>query len=153
MALKGSLATLNLSVAYVRWGDIGRVVALILAKQLSAPASPGRIAGWATHHAVLLCEGGGGQGWGGGWGGGKEVKGWGWRGEGWGDIGWVVAFDLSEAVSAPPSPGCITVELLIMPYFYVRGEGGRDGGEGGGKEVKRGRSEGWGDIVGCSIRS
>ena len=34
-----------------------------------------------------------------------------------------VAFNLSEAMSAPASPGCIMVELLIMPYFYVRGRG------------------------------
>ena len=45
-------------------------------------------------------------------------------------------------MSAPASSGRIMVELLIMPYFYVRGEGGRDGGGGGGKEVKRGRGEG-----------
>ena len=39
------------------------------------------------------------------------------RGEGRGDIGWVVAFNLSEAVSAPASSGRIIADLLIMPYF------------------------------------
>ena len=34
------------------------------------------------------------------------------RGKGRGDIGWVVAFNLSEAVSAPTSPGCIIAERL-----------------------------------------
>ena len=33
------------------------------------------------------------------------------------DIGWVVAFDLSEAVSAPSPPGRIMTELLIMLYL------------------------------------
>ena len=44
---------------------------------------------------------------------------WGGMGEGWGGIGWVVAFNLSEgeAVSAPASSGRIMAELLIMPYF------------------------------------
>ena len=36
---------------------------------------------------------------------------------GGGDIGWVVAFNLSEVVSAPASSGRIMAELLIMPYF------------------------------------
>ena len=35
----------------------------------------------------------------------------------------VVAFNVSEAVSAPASSGRIMVELLFMPYFYVRGRG------------------------------
>ena len=33
-----------------------------------------------------------------------------------------VAFNLSEAVSDPASSGRIMAELLIMPYFYVRGK-------------------------------
>ena len=35
-------------------------------------------------------------------------------------------------MSAPASSGRIMVELLIMPYFYMRGNGGRGGGGGGG---------------------
>ena len=59
------------------------------------------------------------------------------RGEGRGDIELVVEFILSEAMSAPAASGRIMVELLIMPYFYMRGNGGRGGGVGGGM-----RSEG-----------
>ena len=54
------------------------------------------------------------------------------RGEGRGDIEFVVEFNLSEAMSAPASSGRIMVGLLIMPYFYMRGNGGRGGGGGGG---------------------
>ena len=52
------------------------------------------------------------------------------RGEGRGDIELVVEFNLSEAMSAPAASGRIMVELLIMPYFYMRGNGGRGGGGG-----------------------
>ena len=45
------------------------------------------------------------------------------RGEGRGDILLVVYFNLSEAVSAPASSGHIMVELLFMPYLYVKGRG------------------------------
>ena len=46
------------------------------------------------------------------------------RGEGRGTKGHrVVAFNLSETVSAPASSGRIMVELHFMPYFYVRGRG------------------------------
>ena len=45
------------------------------------------------------------------------------RGEGRGGIEFVVEFNLSEAMSAPASSGHIVVELLFMPYLYVRGRG------------------------------
>ena len=54
------------------------------------------------------------------------------RGEGRGYIDLVVAFNLSEAVSAyNASSRRIMVELLIMSHFYMRGEGGRGGGDDG----------------------
>ena len=52
----------------------------------------------------------------------------------------VVAFDLSEAMSAPVFPGRIMVKLLFMPYFYVRGEGAGVGWGLGARE--RGEGEG-----------
>ena len=52
------------------------------------------------------------------------------RGERGGDIELIVAFNLSEAVSAPASSGRIMAELLIMPYCYMRGEGRGARGDG-----------------------
>ena len=57
------------------------------------------------------------------------------RGEGRGTRGHrVVAFNLSEAVSAPASSGRIMVELLIMLYLYMRRNGAGMGGGRGDEE-------------------
>ena len=75
----------------------------------------------------------------------------------WGTDWWGTGVEPSWFVE-PSWPRCSMVELLIMPYFYIRlrgggsgggggGGGGGAGGEGGGGKGGGGGYEGWGKDV------